>query len=238
MSRKKASNALAIAALGISLAATSAQAALILVSPENFGGTGLGAVNTILTVQSAGNSTTETGAVSFNGVTDVRTGDASNAGTQTRTISSLGVASASDVRVVFNALEPGNAENSITLTSLVLSIFSPIGATLFSSGPFTPINFTDTFTGAGNSGFVFRLDAPDTLAAQALGFGVGSGANRIGLSASATNATGGFETFFVGATVTTVVPVPEPATLGLFSAALLGLWGVRRKGSKSDQRIA
>lgn len=221
----------------MSLAGTSAQAALILVAPENFGGTGLGAVSTILTVQSPNNSTTETGAVAFNGTNDVITGDAMTGGSQTltRTLSSVGISAASDLRIVFNALEPGNTANSITLTNLVLSIFSPAGTTLFTSGAFTPIAFADTFTGAGNSGFVFRLDAADTALAQASAFG--SGANRIGLAASATNATGGFETFFAAATPT-VVTVPEPATLGLFGAAILGLWGVRRRGNKSDQRVA
>src|SRR5438132_13858222 len=36
---------------------------LILLSPENFSGTGLGAVNTILTIQSPGDSTNEQGCV-------------------------------------------------------------------------------------------------------------------------------------------------------------------------------
>ena len=229
MLRTKSKTAVAIAALGLSLMGTTAQAALIFTSAENFSGTGLCAVSTVLTVQSPGSSTAETGAVAFNGTTDVLTGDAMNAGTQTRTISSLGLTSATNLRVVFNALEPGSTANSITLTNLVLSIFSTTGTTLFTSGAFAPIAFADTFTGAGNSGFVFRLDAADAALAQASGFGIGSGSNRIGLSASASNATGGFETFFVATSPSVVVPVPEPATLGLFSAALLGLWGVRRK---------
>ena len=234
MSKMKATTALAIAALGMSLTGT-AQAALILAGPENFGGSGLGAVNTILTINSPNNTTTESGAVSFNGTADVITGDAMTGGsqTQTRTISSLGVTSASNLRVVFNAVEPGNA-SSITLTNLVLSIFSPTGTTLFSSGAFAPIAFANTFAGTGNSGFVFRLDAADTIAAQATGFG--NGANRIGLLGSASNATGGFETFFAAASVTTV-PVPEPGTMAIFGAALLGLWGARRKG-RGKSRLA
>jgi hypothetical protein len=58
-------------------------------------------------------------------------------------------------------------------------------------------------TGAGNSGFVYKLDAAQTLAAQ----GFFTSTNRVGLSASATNATGGPETFFIAETLH---PVPEP----------------------------
>jgi len=229
MSKIKTTASAALLALGMSLTGTGANAALILVAPENFGGSGLGSVNTILTINSPNNSTVESGSVSFNGTTDVITGSTALTGasqTQTRTIGSLGLTDASMLRVVFNAVEPGNA-GSITLTNLVLSIFSSTGATLFTSGAFSPISFTDTFTGTGNSGFVFRLDAADTLAAQAAGFG--STSNRIGLTAAASSATGGNETFFVAAAGSRVVTVPEPATMGLFSAALLGLWGVRRK---------
>ena len=219
----------------MSLTGTGANAALILIAPENFSGTGLGSVNTILTINSPNNETVESGSVSFNGNDDVITGSTALTGasqTLTRTIGSLGLTDASTLRVVFNAVEPGNA-SSITLTNLVLGIFSSAGTTLFTSGAFGAITFPDTVTGTGNSGFVFRLDAADTLAAQAAGFG--SADNRIGLAAAATSATGGNETFFVAASGSRVVTVPEPATLGLFSAALLGLWGVRRKaGAKPN----
>ena len=237
MSKIKTTASAALLALGMSLTGTGANAALILIAPENFSGTGLGSVNTILTINSPANSTVESGSVSFNGTTDVITGSTALTGasqTQTRTIGSLGLTDASTLRVVFNAVEPGNA-SSITLTNLVLSIFSTAGTTLFTSGAFTPTTFLDTFAGTGNSGFVFRLDAADTLAAQAAGFGLGFANNRIGLAAAASSATGGNETFFVAASASPVVTVPEPATLGLFSAALLGLWGARRRaGAKPN----
>ncbi|MBA2690232.1 MAG: PEP-CTERM sorting domain-containing protein, partial [Burkholderiales bacterium] len=210
---------------------TSSHASLILLAPQDFQGTGLGAVNTILTIQSPGSSSTESGGVSFNGTTDATTGDAKTGAsqTQTRTLAELGITSAQNLRIVFNALEPGGTGSSIQLSNLVLTIYSSSGATLFSSGAFTPILFPDTFTGAGNSGFVFGLDATQALAAQTAGFG--STSNRIGLSATANLATGGFETFFVANKPAGVVvqAIPEPTTALLLGLGLLGFSWRRQK---------
>lgn len=229
--------AAAAAAAVIGLLPVQARASLVLQSAQNFQGSGLGSVNTILTLQSPGNSTTETGSVgrAIGNPNDVRTGDFQSGAsqTQTRTISALGVTSAADLRVVFNALEPGNTLNSILLNNLQLNIYSSLGALLFNSGAFTPINFPDTFTGAGNSGFVFALDDLQAAAAQAAAFGVGFGNNFIGLSATASNATGGFETFFVASGGAVVPPhrIPEPGTLSLAGIALLGVASLLRRKS-------
>lgn len=234
---------LRLAALGAAvalLAAVPAHAMLVLQSPQDFDGTGLGAVNTVLTLQSPGNATFEAGSVgrAVGDSGDVISGNALSGTSQTltRSFAALGITSASDLRVVFNATEPGNAQaQDITLSDLVLSIFSPTGALLFSSGSLAaPVVFADTFNGIGNSGFVFALDAEQAAAAQAAAFGDGSGANLIGLSASLVNATGGPETFFVasaGGAVT--APVPEPQTYALMLAGLaaLGFVGRRRRSS-------
>jgi hypothetical protein len=220
-------------------AGASAQASLVLLGPQDFQGTGLGAANTVLTITSPANSTFESGSVAFGNVTsgDVLTGTSQ---TQTRTLGELGVASASSLRVVFNALEPGNtADNGITLSDLVLNIWSPTGTLLFTSGAFTGIDFADTQTGAGNSGFLFGLDAAQQAAAAAA-FGAGFENNVIGLSATAgcntssplgcLGATGGFETFFVGDTSDLVPGIPEPETYALMLAglALVG-WMAKRR---------
>ena len=105
-----------VAASTLDLAAGTAQASLVLVSPENFQGSGLGSVNSILTMSSPGNSSTETAAVGLNpGGTQFITGVAGTGASQTqvRSISSPGVGSAADLRVVFNATEPHGANNGI-----------------------------------------------------------------------------------------------------------------------------
>lgn len=216
-----------IAALvAATLSTLPAHAMLVLQSPQDFDGTGLGSVNTVLTLQSPGNETFESGSVgrSAGGSSDVIAGDALTGASQTltRSIDSLGISSASDLRVVFNAVEPGNAAaQGITLTDLVLSIFSPSGELLFNSGALTaPVVFADTFSGVGNSGFVFALDAAQAAAAQAAAFGGGFGANLIGLSANLSNATGGPETFFVASAGGVTAPIPEPQTYALMLAGL------------------
>lgn len=218
--------AIAVAAV---CAVAPAHAMLLLQSEQNFQGTGLGGANTILTLQSPGNSTTETGSVGrmVGNLNDVITGDAMTGAsqTQTRSLSSLGLTSASDLRVVFNALEPGGAANDITLSNLQLNIYSPTGNLLFNSGTFAPVVLQNTQTGAGNSGFVFALDAAQAAQAQASAFSGNFGGNLVGLSATANNATGGFETFFV-------TSIPEPETYGLMLVGLAAVAGAvrRRKG--------
>ena len=229
----KALSAAAAAVVALSTALP-AQAMLVLQGPEDFEGTGLGSVNTILTLESPANTTVEEGSVArmVGSDTDVISGDAKTGAsqTQTRSIEELGITSASDIRVVFNALEPGNGANSVSLDDLVLTIFSPTGTELFSTGAFTPMDFADTFTGAGNSGFVFALDAAQAAAAQAAAFAGDFGANLFGLSASVSDATGGFETFFVASAGVTP-PIPEPQTYALMLAGLgaVGFMAFRRR---------
>ena len=218
------------ATLALASAATSANA-LTFIGAQEFQGTGLGAVNTILTMQNTG---TESASVGLDaGGNEVITGDAKTGASQTqvRSLGELGVNSAEDLRIVFNAAEPGpegSVNNGITLDNLVLSIFDPAGAVLFTSDAFTPITFNSTFPGTGNAGFVFALSGSEITAAQSA-FGGDFGLNLVGLSASASSAAGGNETFFAVA----APPVPEPSTYAMMGAGLLGLaWFRRRKNPK------
>lgn len=252
MNRKLSTFFKVVAATGIAVAASTSHASLIGGTLQNLQGTGLGAVNTILTLQSPANTTTETGSVAWNGSSDVRTGDSLTGAAQTltRTIADAGITSAANLRLVFNPVEPQNGvDSTINLTNLVLTFFSPTGTPLFNSGAFSSRTFNASDAGIGNSGFVFQLDAAQAAAAQAAAFtGSTFSQNRIGLSASASSASGGPDTFFIANFTgaggpTTGVPgagtpgggstaVPEPGTIAIFGLGLaaLGVISRRRKG--------
>jgi len=224
----------ALMALALGIFAGPAQSSLVLVAPDDWTGT----VETLLTLQSPGNSSFEAGSVGrIEGIaSDVILGDAKTGPdrTLTRSFSSLGIGSAADLRVTFHALEPGNSAKDISLIDLQLSLFSPSGALLFKSGEFAPIHFADTTTGAGAAGFIFGLDQIDVLQAQAQGFGGNFGNNLIGLSARVANATGGAETFYAGHGGA-MSPIPEPETYALMLSGLAGLWLARRRFARQRQ---
>jgi hypothetical protein len=212
---------------------------LVYLGDIDVAGTGLGAVPTVLTIQSPGNTTTEQGSVAWNGTTNVVTGD-TIAINQTRTIAEAGATSASNLRIVFNPNEPGNApDNSITLNSLVMTIYSATGQSLFtaSMAP-APQTFSPTLTGVGRSGHVFGLDAAQAAQAQTTAFAGAFQNNRIGLSASASNAQGAPDTFWVGnfggqggpgGLPPLVGVIPEPGTVALLATGLLAMGGIARR---------
>jgi hypothetical protein len=234
---KKTLTTVSLAGVLLSVASAS-QAALILVKPENFSGTGLGAVNTILTIQGANKGALESGMVSFNGTTDVITGDDTKTGnsqTQTRTIGSLGITDASSLRIVFNATE---SDNLIDLTGLTLTIYSPAGTSLFTTSLDQTYRNLNTQSGIGNSGFVFALDASAAAQAQQAVFSLPNFMNaRIGLFGSAASYNGGNETFFAAQSLTQQpgIPasgdVPEPGSVMLVGLGLAAAAISRRKKS-------
>ena len=233
----KSTKALAVKTLLAGIIAFSAQssyASIVLMDKENFGGTGLGAVNTILTIQGSNGNTSETGGVRFDGREDVISGDAKrgNSQTQTRTIGDLSITSASGLRIVFNAAEP---DNTINLTGLTLDFYNAAGTSLYTANLDRAYNNLNTLSGTGNSGFVFGLDAIQAAEAQARVFSLANfNTIRIGLSATATGFAGGNETFFVAQSSMTNPggpgnEVPEPASLALFGLGIAAAAVIRRR---------
>jgi len=214
--------------------ASLASASIIPVSLVEMSGTGLGAANTVLTIQSPGSSTIETGCTAWNGTAAVTAGCGfANSNVQAQfgapTLASTGATSAADLRIVFNASEPGSASD-IQLNQLVLTFYNSSGTLTDLHSLAAPIFFPSVQNGAGNSGFVFSLDAAEAAAAQTfINNNGGSGSVHIGLGASAGvaaggpgSATGGLETFFVeGSASIGGGGVPEPDSSLLIGAGLL-----------------
>jgi len=231
-----------ILGLGTALA-TPHTAASDLIFDANLGGvagSGLGSVSTVLTMQSPGSGSLESGSVSRSGGADVKSdtgvlasGGTTNVGnvksgasqTLTQTFGGNGITKASQVAIVFNADEPSG--NSVTLTGLQLSVFNG-NTDIFDAHLAASVTFPTTFTGIGNQGFVFRLNTAEAATLQGLLTPLSStdlAALRIGLSASASDATGGPETF----NLATITAVPEPGTLLFVGTALVGLGVCGRK---------
>jgi hypothetical protein len=213
-------------------AASSCFASLVNLGPAVEGGAGLGNRITVLTLQSPANSEVETGCVGPNESTvgcgfpdsDVKTG-AGQIGSYT--IGDLGLTSLSDLRIMFNAAQPGNAED-IMLDALVLTLYN---TSLNTSQSFSLAGseiLQSTFLGIGNEGYMFGLDADQ--AAQANLFANGNASVVLGLGASLTGAIGGPDTFSF-ATVTGPGgddTVPEPSTYMMLAGGMLALIGGKK----------
>lgn len=209
----------------------SAHASLTPAGVVDIGGTGFGAVNTILTYQGTGQGmgAAESGCVGVAlgtpGALNEEICQGGNAGGDEKPPDGFPhnqtflVSNASQIGLVFNADQPAGSQ--ITLSKLTLALYNRNGQVGFTSGPFTTITLNRTQPGIGNSGFLFVLDptqAAQANAAIALKF------DYLGLSATDTSAFGGPETFFL----TTVTP--EPSSFLLFGTGILALGArIRRR---------
>ena len=211
-------------------------------------GNSLQAATRILELTSPGASSTESGCVGWNGSADVFTcglrpvapalpGGDQQPQTQTRTAGDLGIDGGSDVRIVFDALEPGG--DSVTLEALRLFVLDPTGgALIFSADLAAPIRLPSTLTVNGKSDLVLGL-APaqaadfDALVAASL---IPLADLRIGLYANLSDSTGEFEGFYVRDTEsfgTGDIDLSEPVSLLLIGAGFgLCAWRFRRAASK------
>jgi len=234
-----------------------ASASLVYNSAINVSAQGFGNAPRDLTIQGRGNATAESGCIaptpnnpstpmfgsaactpdSFvslsNGMSNIG-GDEPNPQALNQkfdlpTFGSLGITSASDVAILFNATEPGS--NSAFVNDLTLTVYSPTGLRLFAIDGSQ--DFRNTISGNGSAGFVFTVDlAQQTLLAPYIVAG-----NILGLGASLTSTFAGPESFTI-LNLATGADVPEPASLALLALAGAAAAASRRRGTRKGSSEA
>jgi len=248
--RKIAVSLLATAAI---LSVSAAQASIFLVGETDLGGQGFGNAPALLSVQETG---TESAVISIvggqlvgggpgisdasvfmgNGITNSG-GDEVSPLTDSQkfgipTLGELQWNDGADVRLLFNANEPGG--NGITITDVTLKFFN--GDTLVAAiDNSAPIVLNSTLTGQGSSGFLLAVDAEQQAFLNTTVFSNPASAGfRIALESTLMGAAGGAESF--RAIIGTINPpseVPLPGAAVLFLSGVVGLGAIGRMKKKS-----
>ena len=208
-------------------------------------GAGIGISNIILTIQKTG---TESGCVGWDGTADVIGSTACPAGlvpaiaggdektgssqTQTQSIATTAVTSASNMVVILNVNEPAGC--SFTVNNISLTIFSSGGSVLFNSGNLTgvPLSFNASQQGQGNLGFAFVLDSSQAAIAQSF---FSDTTNRFGIAATLSGTAGSNETLSIADLSVVTIEAPEPAGVLLTGAGLIGL-GLAFRANRAARR--
>ena len=221
----------AAAALALGLAAaTPASADLVLLDPTTLAGQGVGAATTLLTLQTTGTATTESGGVLFNGSTF---GNALTGASQstTFTFASLGITNASQLGLIVNLAEPGSenppsvttatsslATNANLANTITLNVYSASGALLEQHTAAAGLTLNQVAAGVGGSGLVFGL-TPAEQAQLTATMLANAGVEVFTVGATFANARGGLDVIQAGI----LTPIPEASTWAMM---ILGFFGV------------
>jgi hypothetical protein len=214
---------------------------------------GFGSAPRDLSLQATGQASFQSGAVNYggsgisfgapvaDGLVHEGNGITNQAGTSTMpnplddnqkygvpTTGSLGITTASQIGVLFNATEPGGDE--ISVTDLTLKFYTAEGS--FLGAIDGSHDFADSNPGNGVAGFTFVVDGAQQAFVDGL-LAAGGAGTTLALEASTESFAGGPETFLIyNLAATPPVPaIPEPGTYAMFMAGL-GVVGfmARRRG--------
>lgn len=238
--------------------AAPAFADLILVGPEVIGGSGFGGLPRSLTIQSHGPSqNSESGCIAPDGSGGLIAGSGACAplggligGNEQNpigfpkqsapTLSSLGITNANQIGILFDAVQPQNANNNVvSINDLTLKLYSGATLVLTASGSFSSLA---TNPGNGQTDYLFTLNATEAAAFNAAI--AGNFVDRLALDSmiSFPRQSAGPDSFALVNTATLLhvqaIAIPEPASTFLVGFGLLALGFILRKssGTKSSTR--
>ena len=260
MKMKKGLKTTAILAIAAFAMTRAASASLIYQSSIIASAQGFGAAPRDLTLQAKGeDSTTESGSIGVNSMGGIAFGSfipdssvhlgngvtnsgllndlpmprADNQKYGIPTVFSLGITSASQIGILFNATEPSG--DSANVTDITLKFFKANGT--FLGAIDGQQNFVSTNPGNGVAGFTFVVDAAQQPYVNGL-LAQGGSTTTLALESTITDVAGGPESFLIY-NLAPLIPgggddtlIPEPASMALLGAGLMGVGLIRRRATQ------